>query len=254
MTFNYINNDYSKTIKNTQFGYFTKSEMKAKYPAGGYKIAGQLCKGKEEIGFLKSESEEISVFKTQNSLAYKIVGFVEIGENQFLAVIKSNLPNIILYLVLLALVIVAVILGASRCSKPAGNESGATNNASIEEGIVLPDDLTTVAHLETDGKNIQIPGTPTVIFKADTKEQTHIFSNPEGNPCYFKIQIVLDDTGEMIYESNMIPPGYSVQNIKLTKSLSAGTYSATINYLTYSFDSELNELNNAVVNTKLVVE
>lgn len=91
-------------------------------------------------------------------------------------------------------------------------------------------------------------------FKAGQTEQEYVLRNPEGNPCYFQFQIILDDTGEMIYESDLVPPGYAIAKFNLTHPLEAGTYAATVNYKTYSFDSEQNPLNGSRMKTTIYAE
>ena len=41
---------------------------------------------------------------------------------------------------------------------------------------------------------IRIPGYPTITIEADKKDVQMNLMNPEGNPCYFTFEIVLNDT------------------------------------------------------------
>ena len=100
--------------------------------------------------------------------------------------------------------------------------------------------------------NIKINGIPEMKLKAGTKEQTFVFSNPEENPCYFVIEIELADTGEIIYTSNLLPPGYSISAFTMNKALEAGTYNAIVHVKTFSFDSEQRKLNNMDIKTTII--
>lgn len=51
--------------------------------------------------------------------------------------------------------------------------------------------------------------------------------NPESNTLYMNVEITLDDTGEVLYDPGAIPPGYYIDNDKLSKVLEAGEYEAT---------------------------
>ena len=52
----------------------------------------------------------------------------------------------------------------------------------------------------------RIPGYPTITIEADKKDVQMNLMNPEGNPCYFTVEIVLNDTDETIYTSKMVEP------------------------------------------------
>lgn len=108
---------------------------------------------------------------------------------------------------------------------------------------------------ETGGekKGIQIPGYPSISLPADKTDVQIALLNPDGNRCYFTFEIVLDDTGETIYTSKMVPPGKAVTNITLSKPLPAGNYKATIKITTASVEN-LSPMNGANVKTELIVK
>ena len=78
----------------------------------------------------------------------------------------------------------------------------------------MPDqDLTLYAKWEANIVNyvveptgIRIPGYPSITIEADKKDVQMNLMNPEGNPCYFTFEIVLNDTDETIYTSKMVEP------------------------------------------------
>lgn len=109
----------------------------------------------------------------------------------------------------------------------------------INQGIVQSD-------------KISIPGFETwTIDAGETKASTN-FYNPEKNTCYFVISIVLDDTGEQIYESKYIKPGQHLYEVELEKALETGKYAATLHYSTYSM-TDFTPLNGADLPFELVV-
>ena len=59
---------------------------------------------------------------------------------------------------------------------------------------------------EGEDAGIKIPGYPSITIAKDTTNVRMALMNPEGNPCYFKFEIVLKDTGETIYESSTSRP------------------------------------------------
>ena len=104
----------------------------------------------------------------------------------------------------------------------------------------------------TETDTISIPGFETwAIDAGETKVSTN-FYNPEKNTCYFVISVILDNTGEKVYESKYIKPGQHLYEVELIRALEAGTYKATLHYSTYSM-TDLAPMNGADVPFELVV-
>lgn len=119
-------------------------------------------------------------------------------------------------------------------------------NAGIYDGS-KPEDK------EPSAKGIKIPGYPSITIAADTQNVTMALLNPEGNPCYFKFEIVLKDTNETIYESKYVEPGKAISDVELAKPLSAGEYPAIIKISTLSLDGK-SPMNGANVETVLIAK
>ena len=102
-------------------------------------------------------------------------------------------------------------------------------------------------------EGIKIPGYPSITIAADTENVTMALLNPEGNPCYFKFEIVLKESGETIFESKYVEPGKAITDVTLTKPLSEGEYPAIIKISTLSLDGK-NPLNGANVETVLIAK
>ncbi len=106
---------------------------------------------------------------------------------------------------------------------------------------------------ESSAVGIKIPGYPSITLPANQKNVTMALLNPEGNPCYFKFEIVLKDTGETIFESKLVPPGQALTDITLSRALEAGEYNAVIKITTSSLET-LSAMNGANVETVLIVK
>ena len=100
---------------------------------------------------------------------------------------------------------------------------------------------------------IRIPGYPSITIEADKKDVQMNLMNPEGNPCYFTFEIVLNDTGETIYTSKMVEPGKAITEVTLDKALAAGEYPATIKITTASL-TDGSAMNGANVETTLIAQ
>lgn len=102
-------------------------------------------------------------------------------------------------------------------------------------------------------QSIRIPGYPSITISADKEEVTMNLMNPDGNPCYFSFEIVLSDTGESIYRSDMVEPGKVISSVKLKHGLAPGEYKAVIKISTASL-TDGSAMNGANVETTLVAK
>ena len=70
-------------------------------------------------------------------------------------------------------------------------------------------------------------------------------SNLPGNDCIFVFEIVLADTGEVLFSSEQVGPGDEIRNVTLIRPLEKGEYRAVLNTRAYDVGSEVpfDELN-----------
>ena len=111
----------------------------------------------------------------------------------------------------------------------------------------------TASQTAANSDTISIPGFETWTIDAGKTKASANFYNPDKNTCYFVISVILDDTGETVYESKYIKPGQHLYEVELTRALKAGSYKATLHYSTYS-SADLTPLNGADVPFDLVVK
>ena len=104
-----------------------------------------------------------------------------------------------------------------------------------------------------ESSGIKIPGYTSITLPADTETVSVALLNPEGNPCYFTFEIALNDTGEVLYTSKLVPPGQAIYEITLSRPLTAGEYNAVIRISTTSL-ADGSAMNGANVETVLVVQ
>ncbi|MGN1250861.1 MAG: hypothetical protein ACI4XW_12375 [Candidatus Spyradocola sp.] len=120
-------------------------------------------------------------------------------------------------------------------------------NAGDWTGETLPDKS------GEEAVGIKIPGYPYITLPADQQTVRLTLLNPEDNPCYFTFNLVLRDTGEVLYTSKMVPPGQSINEVELAHALPAGEYNATIQISTTSLEDG-SAMNGANVETVLIVK
>ena len=163
--------------------------------------------------------------------------------------------------VIIALLIAGGIILGVNWNKWFGDKdssSSAPESSSSHSGIELDENAgqyTGEKPKDNGGaaEGIKIPGYPSITIAKDTEDVQMALMNPEGNPCYFKFELVLKDSGETIFESKYVKPGDCIYDVHLNKSLAEGEYPATIKISTISLDGET-PLNGANVETVLIAK
>lgn len=250
------NGVYNKKKAHFTVSYYKKNQMDNLYPAGGFSVVGQVGKGRDEIGFVAYGEGKIPVYAVSKMPHAKILGYMQVGENEYLAVVKDVLLLWLLWILLAA----ALLVGLGFLLKtvlPVSSEPETTSRASgvIDPNAVLGEgQLSVPEKIDTSGRNITVNGVPEMHLVAGQREQNFVFSNPESNPCFFVIEMELADTGEVLYTSNLLPPGYSISQFTLNRPLEAGTYNVVLHYKPTSFDQEQRPLNNMDIKTKIIAE
>ena len=95
------------------------------------------------------------------------------------------------------------------------------------------------------------------IFEDGTAETKNaILGNSPNNTKPIRCEVLLDDTGEIVFSTGVLPVGAQVSAFKLEKDLDAGSYSATC--MIYLMDQESNgtykDASNAGFHVTLTVE
>lgn len=112
----------------------------------------------------------------------------------------------------------------------------------------------TISAVDESIRNVSVPGVGYINAQAgETAVNVNLY-NPEGNPCYFRYEIVLKDTGETIWKSDeLISPGMQVNQIELSHALEQGDYPAVLKITILSLDEQA-ELNGSEIGFELRVK
>lgn len=178
-------------------------------------------KHKEPIGVLSDNESDISYVYSTRSKTAAIKGYIKLKdtENKYIAITSTSiLPWLLILLALLLLILISIL---SFCNKQHPGSPIFRPNIEHNTG--------TNEEKENEAKGIQVRGFTTWSIPANTSKNLSIpLENPEGNPCYFSFEILLSDTGEVIYSSDMVPPGEKISRINITREFDAGDYPAII--------------------------
>lgn len=102
-------------------------------------------------------------------------------------------------------------------------------------------------------EKVAVPAYDTLYMNADSGEITTPLINVEGNPCYFQYRILLKETEEEIYRSNLLEPGTAVYGVTAEKKLEAGDYDIIIEINAYALEDHQTRLSQSSVDAQMNV-
>lgn len=100
---------------------------------------------------------------------------------------------------------------------------------------------------------IKIPGYGDITVNSGSTKWEITLLNPEGNDCYFRYTVTIDDSDTPIYESDLIEPGKAITEFEVTEPLEAGDYEIHLKISAFTMDESLTALNGADVKADLHV-
>lgn len=100
-------------------------------------------------------------------------------------------------------------------------------------------------------KGIKVPGYDEITIRSNSNIWAMTLLNPEDNNCYFKYTITVNNTTDVIYESDLIEPGKAITEFEPSFKLDKGDYELYLTISTYSLDQNLTPLNGAEIKTTL---
>lgn len=105
----------------------------------------------------------------------------------------------------------------------------------------------------SDNTGIQIPGYGTAVMKAGDTSLHLSIGNPKSNQCGFYATLKLED-GRVLYQSELLEPGYGLTEVPLSQTLEPGEYSAVVSYQCVTLEEEPKPLNSADSAFTLIVQ
>lgn len=89
---------------------------------------------------------------------------------------------------------------------------------------------------ELDESMISFSINTSPVFETGGSEGNLMLENPENNGKLLVVEIYLEDTQEMIYQSKALPVGSYIENTRLDKVLEPGSYAATAYFKAFRED------------------
>lgn len=154
-------------------------------------------------------------------------------------------------IIALIIIILLLFLCLYKCGGQVEDDAGYIIGAGVREGEIDTDggDESGAGSNGKSDMRIKMNGKPTF---ADGESNGNLnIENPAENALFMNVDIMLNDTGEVIYESGAIPPNHHVANGKLAKILKKGEYEATAHVTLFDPDNPDSNYNSA--NFKLII-
>ena len=129
-----------------------------------------------------------------------------------------------------AIIFIIVTLRSPMTKEEARAKAGIVYDSSAVEGgwdQMTPEEIEAALNNKVAEGMINISANTAPIFEDGASEGNLMLVNESINNYPQMVQIVRNDTGEQIYQSNAIPVGSKIERAKLDVVLPAGTYECT---------------------------
>ena len=178
-----------------------------------------------------------------NEKDYTLIGYLDCGNNEYILVKKKK--NKFIIFLLWFFVILMLLFGGFYLYNY--NRLGIDPNISDYNGnLKRPADM--------DSRQLLIPGYGNMYIKKGTQYIDTSLFNPDGNPVYFKFTLIDQNTQEVLYKTQLIPPGKGIQPIKINKIYNeVGEYPLLLKIETVDFEDFSLTYNGANSNVTLHV-
>ncbi len=241
--------------------YVPFQEVQERHPNGVYTIVGEVLLdvdvSAEQVLFVETDegnSLPVNPVGVYSNQSYKNVGYIPCGENRYIGLYqkKRTAAHVWMLLAAVVLLLALVLAGVWALNRYQAQKHPTIGGYEIETSIAdYEGTLTRPADM--DQTQILIPGFSALRFKAGSDEVKTMLFNPKDNPCFFQFNVVDGTTGEVIYESKLVPPGKGIEQIQLNRTYEAGVYPAVIQFNTHDLEEPSIRYNGSEMKITLVV-
>ena len=244
--------DQKAKIEKQELFCYSKKQLDKLYPEKDYKIVGETrAKNKKEtIAQLKAGEKtlDVSEFKSNSRLLNKCVGYARVNRDEFVALLRSRVPFLILLLCCVAALIVAasLLIGAINEAPPGPVVIDPDHPMPTQDVNATPNegDNSERAEVEEGGGSLSMIYSLDAELDLNTGEISIYFMNPNASTHDVSIilYVVSGDTEVPIAQSGRISAGYSLTSLTMAEgsaTLTEGIYTGY--YMLSLFDPETGE-------------
>ncbi|MEG0893203.1 MAG: hypothetical protein RSB78_01035 [Oscillospiraceae bacterium] len=151
---------------------------------------------------------------------------------------KKSQRNIIITVLLLVILIIVILILLRGCQKTETSlQREADAKAGIMPGMTESEIADRLNRIVDDSKvNIAMNSAP--ILKDGAMNVA--IENIPGNKYSFRVRVVMDEDDKVLFETDLIDPGFYIEELKVKEKLEPGAYDATATFTCYDPES-LNE-------------
>jgi|LSQX01.3.fsa_nt_gb hypothetical protein len=108
------------------------------------------------------------------------------------------------------------------------------SNGHVFDGMLPtdnPDEVLALLQEKVDENQFAFRINANPVFTADCKSGNLRIENPARNIYCMQAELILDETGEILYSSPLIRPNQHIEHVGLARQLKSGNYAATVRFI-----------------------
>ncbi len=239
--------DYDKSVRIDGLSLSCYSKKKFKEVTGDrpYRLVGETCKNnlKDCIAHLSVTEQSVlrvsSCERAHNRLLYARVGYVSVGEDSYVLLLKSRLAFLILLLLFLAAIgaAVGILLSMLQPEAPVVSPNNPLPDPDPDVRPLPPSDEP-APDVSTEGGKVSMIYSLSAKMQRSTGEITILFKNPtaSNHDVMLEMYVPYADGDIKIAQSGRIPAGnglYTLDFIPSSAVMGEGVYSAYYKVIYY---------------------
>lgn len=162
---------------------------------------------------------------------------------------KSKKRELIIIITAFVVVIAMILAGIIIYNTYLKEDENKSENVA---GLISDGWDTGIENSGSGAGNILVPGYSAAEMNAGDTTLKLSIGNPKDNTCGFYATLMLKD-GTILYESELLKPGYGLEEVPLSQTLEKGEYDAVVLYQCVTLDEEETYMNSAESAFKLYV-
>lgn len=177
------------------------------------------------------------------------------SDNRMLQLLVSIIGLLLLIIVVLIILMQSDCGCGGRAGKLDVDDTGFFDDNAIEGYLPgkTPEEIEDMLNQTIEEGMFNVSIAPAILFNsADGQGQARI-ENVPANLYHMSVEITLDDTGDLLYQSKGIKPGQFIEYITLEKQLAPGVYNATALFKAYDPET-LKQEGQVAVKINIIVE